>query len=229
MTRSTTAGAVAMPNVATTAASRGSTSSQRSSPTIATNDTRLSARPIGSSHRSCRAHSRSSRRPSSNTMTPSETSAKIRASASVRWSSQWSPPGPSRKPVAIYPVIAGRTRVVAARRPPMAPASSSSPNSAKLLGPGGHDGRKSGGVTLAWPDAGEGFASRRPAGRRHDGHDRGHGRRARDGNGLHDGRPPGQGRIFSPVTPTRLRSTFTRSSRDTPSHMTSDAITSADE
>ena len=39
----------------------------------------------------------------------------------------------------------------------------------------------------------------------------------------------GQGRIFSPDIASRLRSGLTRSSRETPSHMTSEAMTSADE
>ena len=42
-------------------------------------------------------------------------------------------------------------------------------------------------------------------------------------------RPRAHGRIFSPAMPSRLRSGLTRSSRDTPSHITSDAMTSADE
>ena len=37
------------------------------------------------------------------------------------------------------------------------------------------------------------------------------------------------GRIFSPSGPSRLRSGFTRSSRETPIHITSGAITSTDE
>ena len=81
-------------------------------------------------------------------------------------------------------------------------ASSSSPKIRKALAAGGQAGRKSGAVT---------------------GIDCSYGRQgAVTGTAAY-------GRILSPATASRLRSGFTRSSRDTPSHMTSDAITSTDE
>src|SRR6516162_1044797 len=105
-------------------------------------------------------------------------------------------------------------RVVAAMRPPARPARSSKPNSTKLLGAGGQAGRKSGVIGG-------------PVGRKT--------RRATVSPFAADDETPAaraatqrdQGRIFSPDGPL-ARSRLTRSSRETPSHITSDAITSAE-
>ena len=95
-------------------------------------------------------------------------------------------------------MIDGSTRVRAAIRPPIRPASSNNPNNMKLFATGGQVGRKSGkSIVLA--------------------------KRAKLLPVYF------QGRIFSPSGPLRFLSGFTKSSRETPSHMTSDAMTSADE
>ena len=53
------------------------------------------------------------------------------------------PLGPMIRPTSMKPVMLGSQGQRCARKPPIAPANSSMPNTASVLGSGGHAGRKS--------------------------------------------------------------------------------------